>query len=160
MVRINLCVFLNQVGNQFSPLLWWILFLIHPPSPPLWFFYRTIRGWRGRWRRSSERGRRWRGSSGGFWRAWTTQPGTRQTSEINVHQNITDRIVTFKWPNGLSEMLFNLCGNKLPLCYWTCLHRFHFNPHDSLHTTLWTKRRCLQAISKAITSDFKVVKPK
>lgn len=46
------------------------------------FCRRTTRGCARRWRRSSERGRSWSGSSGGSWRTSTTPPGTRPTSEI------------------------------------------------------------------------------
>lgn len=69
---------------------------------------RTTRGWRERWRRSSGRGRSWRGSSGEFWRTWTTRPGMRPTSEISVC------LIVVKETKQTCEVLFNLCEQKLP----------------------------------------------
>lgn len=76
----------------------------------LLFFFsvRTTRGWGERWRRSSERGRSWRGSSGEFWRTWTTRPGTRPTSEISVC------LIVVKETKQTCEVLFNLSEQKLP----------------------------------------------
>lgn len=67
--------------------------------PSLSHFTRTTRGWRERWRRSSERGKSWRESSGGFWRTWMTQPGMRLTSEIIMDETtfwILDDQITYE----------------------------------------------------------------
>lgn len=118
---------------------------------------RTTRGWRGRWRRSSERGKSWRGSLGEFWRTWTTQHGMRLTSEINICLIIMDK--THFWLlNG--QMTYEL---KLPIFHADIQHLFAistcFDLLSDMCTKLWTKRNCLPAISKATPTDRKAVKP-
>lgn len=87
-------------------------------------FFRTTRGWGGRWRRSSERGKSWRGLSGEFWRTWTTRPGTRRTSEIRMYL-IIDRPLKDQMTD---EVLFNLCGQKLPTLHAAIQHVLTFMP--------------------------------
>lgn len=59
---------------------------------------RTTSAWGGRWKRSSERGKSWSGSSGEFWRTWTTPAGMRPTSEISSYLRVVDKTVS--WPLG------------------------------------------------------------
>lgn len=64
-----------------------------PPHPP--HSSRTTSAWGARWKRSSARGKSWSGSSGEFWRRWTTPAGMRPTSEIGIYLRVADKSVSW-----------------------------------------------------------------
>lgn len=70
---------------------WYLLFMLRPPPHSS----RTTSAWGGRWKRSSEQGKSWSGSSGGFWRTWTTPAGMRPTSEISIYLRVGDKTVSW-----------------------------------------------------------------
>lgn len=119
-LSVTLCA---QYSTHLSTLL--LVFLsLTLPLLSLSRFVRTTRGWGGRWRRSSERGKSWRGLSGEFWRTWTTRPGTRRTSEVRMCL-IIDRPLKDQMTD---EVLFNLCGQKLPTRHAAIQHVLTFIP--------------------------------
>lgn len=82
-----------------------------------------------------------------------------------------DQFMTFKWPNDLRTVAprvwdlianIDIYGQKLPMFHADIQHPFTvstlFDILNDLCTKLWTKRKCLPAISKTIPTDRKAVK--
>lgn len=88
-----------------------------PPTPP--HSSRTTSAWGGRWKRSSEREKSWSGSSGGFWRTWTTPAGMRPTSEYLSQGRRQDCFLMFRGQRS-NEMLSSHCGPNGPSAKTHC----------------------------------------